>query len=174
MTVSETIRGLHTTPFISQDQRYPIFRFVMNGVVAGDATGGIVQMTFELRPSGQPLSGQIFGIRRVNALALDATVGDCAFEVFRTTLIEDPLEDEVLSIFMDDVAITGSRELWDSGKVDMLIGRPSTLAANTAGIFFWESNVDTVSYRAQIEGFVWQPRALFEGGPLFPGEWNPP
>lgn len=174
MSLNVTVTGVKTLPFVSSDMRYPVFRFVQSFVVTGDATGGNVFVFVTLRPSGQALSGQTWGVRHVIGTVEGSGIGDLIVLAQRFSMTETPAEDEVVTIAALPVTVSGIRSSWNVLNADIILGRASTLAASSALQFLWETNTDGLSYRGYVEGFIWLPGALYSGGPLFPGEFPPP
>lgn len=171
MSVFGTITGLFTVPCPYDDPRYPIQRFIMSGTVVGDASGGFVQLFMVVKPTGQAPSGLVFGIRRVHG-KVGAPVGAVGVLAQRFKIQQGQLNDEVIGISMTVVDIPALASLADTGKVDILIGRATIGAAAAQIQLVWETNTLNENYRGYVEGFLWLPQALDNGGPLFPGEFS--
>jgi len=169
-----TITGLKTIPFPSSDPRFPKWRFVTTGAIVGTATGGIAQIFFVIRPTGQPPSGLVYGLRTISAIG-PVGAGVVAAQAQRFVLIESQGGvDEVLNFPLTTVAFTANEEFSSALRVDTIIGQSQRGAANSQVQVHYNTNVDGGGYEAYLEGFVWESRALYEGGPLFPGEFPTP
>lgn len=173
MSVFATVTGLFTVPYPSADPRYPTIRFVTAGVLVGDGSGGIAQIFFVVVPTAQAPSGLIYGVRRVHTVAGGGAAIPVTALAQRFIMVLQQTVDEVIGIPLTTVH-NGQSSIGDTGKRDALLGfHPPNDAASSQVAVTWATNTNAETYSAYVEGFIWQPQALNNGGPLFPGEIPP-
>jgi len=171
MSVFGTITGIQTMPFPSSDSRFPVLQFVMSGAVSEDASGGIAQLFFVIRPTNQRASGLFYGIRSVYASGGNGSEPHHALAQ-RFVITQRQTRDEVISIPLVSILATADT-ISAAINVDTIIGRP-TIEAAAAQIQVQGKNPNVGNFQALVYGFLWEPRAFAEGGPLWPGQFPTP
>ena len=173
MTVTTTVATLKTLPFPSNDPRYPTFRWVSTGTVLGDASAGevIIRLELGLTRAGV-LSGLVFGLDTLSGVVSLGGGGDLTVVTSQFRLTE--LGDTNALGYPLDVRDSGAEGVYGLFNLRSLLGRQAGSAVTAELIFEWDTNVDTAEYRAYAHGYIWQPIALLQGGPLFPGDYPTP
>lgn len=173
MTIAATVEGFHTFPFPSNDDRFPTLRWESSGRATGDATGGGVLITLQLRPALQPPSGLVFGVDSLHAFENAASpTADVAVRAANFKL--SPPQDVQNAISFPLTSITAFGRLSNALAVNTILGNAGDLANNSHLLFSFSTNINTVLYVVYATGFIWQSKALYEGGPLFPGQFPTP
>lgn len=172
MSVFDTITGLKTLPLASNDPRFPIWRFMLNGALVADATGGSATLFMVIRPTGQPQSGQVIGIRSIFTTE-GANSGIVSALAQRFVLVQEQGVDEVINFQFTSTVIASAKRS-SALNVDTILGQHTRGAANAQIEIDWAANEDGITMQAYVEGFIWTAEALYRGGPLFPGQFPTP
>jgi len=173
MALNATQTGLRTTPFRSADGRFPTWRFTSSILVVGDASGGDVTMSFILRLANQPPSGLVYGLRSIWFRG-DLDVGAVGAHCDNFRMDANQSTDDAISFFMPKAVPTATRQLNQAINQDTVLGLATGGNNNSSVVIGVETNTNTANYRGYLEGFIWTPEALYQGGPLFPGEFPTP
>jgi len=168
MAVTGTVSRLHTTPYPAADIRFPTLRFTMGIAVVGDATMGLVTGNLRVAASGSRPSGLVYGVRLLGA-SINGLGGDLVIVARNFRQGESQAIFSAIGWTIADVAL-GGISFYQNALGRWLLGIPETVAGDCEIRFQWETNTDTAVYNGYMEGFIWEPGALYQGGPLWPGE----
>lgn len=168
MSVAGTNSRIHTTPYPAGDLRYPTFRFTMGGVVVGDGSGGGVALTLRIGVAGGSPSGLVYGLRLIAIRAIGVG-GNAGADIDNFRQASSQAVNAAIQVAFPPITVAGE-DTYTSFLTRLLLGIPDTRTTNAEIIITWTTNTNTVSYRGYLEGFIWEPIALYEGGPLWPGE----
>ncbi len=174
MSIATTVNTQKTLPFPSSDERFPTFRFISSGTTTGDATGGNVALTLELGLTRAGiLSGLIYGVKSLFSRLNVSGGGVGSVETALWQYVEQQVRTSTMNFALNTVdnQVTTLHSL---ANVNTVLGRQGGPAASASMTFRFENNINLAIYEAYVEGFIWQPIAALQGGPLFPGDFPTP
>ena len=153
------------------DPSLPVASWIAQGGVAGDASGGVLDMRFIFQRDGDAQISELFNIEQFSADTSAANSRSLSLE----TLNMDQLSANRLGTaqvwrFTTSVVSGPQTSALFSGSdvLPLWLGSPNRDEGD-AGLRFQWQNIDLLLYFISIQGYMWGPRSvLAEGGPRRP------
>jgi len=152
------------------DPSLPVAAWIGQGGIAGDASGGNVQMTFLFQRSDDAQISELFNLEQ---LAADTTAGGNHSGQMETVAMDTLAPNRLGSPEIWGLSFVSSfgraaLEMNDVSVLPLWLGSPNREEGN-GGIRFTFANVDLRLFAVRIQGYMWGPRSvLASGGPRRP------
>lgn len=146
---------------------YPVGSYIGHGVVVGDVSGGVMQVVFNFKEDGQPVSGRFYNIEQVSSFMsfnsgspIDGFIRILGFESLGPFIIAD-------REYRYD--LVGSTVIVSAGQnfppLPLFIGTSGRLEGTSSEVQFGTVNLSVVAFSVDIQGYIWEPRSILaEGG----------
>ncbi len=171
MSVASNFR-IETRPYSGYaDPSLPVGAWITQGVLAGNATGGAVQMNFLFQFGNNPLNSQLYSLEQFTA-ETNASVTEVAdFETINmdrlTPNLVLPVTRQQFPVIADGIG-SAIAQLGDMAGLPFWLGGPNT-ALLECSIRFQFTNTNLRVYTVSAQGYIWGPRSVTApGGPQRP------
>ena len=153
------------------DPSLPIAAWISQGGVAGDASGGVLTMTFLFQRDDDARVTELFNLEQIS-IDTDANADD-EF-LLRTVNMDNlaqnrPASPQMWSLIVEGIPSVNMAALRDrSPALPLWIGAPNQDEGDV-GLRIQVTNTDLRLYAVTLQGYMWGPRSvLAPGGPRRP------
>ena len=152
------------------DPSYPVGAYIANGVLIGDASGGVMQVNFPFKFEAAPADGRFYNIEQISAFAAGPPVA--SLEAFIRVISFETLGPFVIGERQYHFRITQNLPLSNAGvdfpPMPLFLGQTSRLTAGSIAFSHLQigtANLNLTAWSVDIQGYIWEPRSvLSEGG----------
>jgi len=144
----------------------PTGMWIAQGTILGDAGGGQRSVIMRFKEEGDPLGGRFYNIEQIECHWTDAGVtgGSLTLTNFDILSSSGLVNREIILVARTD-GVTTAGLVTGETRLPIFVGRP-TLVGVSSQLEFATVNVDSDTFFATAQGYIWEPRSLLVDGGL--------